>query len=96
MDIETLLAKYLVAFIMIACLGIGWVLKHSSLTKKIPNNDIPCILAIIGALLNMAMSGWTIVNGVAGFLSGLSATGFYEQVFKNWLAGRKNTTEKEV
>ena len=37
------LTSYFVPVVAIACLILGYIFKHASLFKFIPNDDIPCI-----------------------------------------------------
>lgn len=43
------LTSYFVPVVVIACLILGYIFKHASLFKFIPNDDIPAILALVGA-----------------------------------------------
>ena len=62
----TALTKYFVVVVVVACLIVGYIIKHTTFLNKIPNDDIPAILAVIGAVLNGFVSGWTIENVVDG------------------------------
>lgn len=68
---------------MLACLIIGYIIKHSTFLEKIPNNDIPAILAVIGAVLNAAVSGVSVENIVYGALMGLASTGMHQAFTKS-------------
>lgn len=62
------------------CLCIGYVIKTSF--PKVDNKFIPCIMAIIGCLLNIwIMSGVSAEILLAGMFSGLASTGMH-QIFK--------------
>lgn len=78
------LTKYFVLVVVVACLIVGYVIKHATFLKKIPNDDIPCILAIFGAVLNLAVSGLSLESAVWGALMGLASTGMH-QTFSNWI-----------
>ena len=80
----TTLTKYFVLVVVVACLIVGYVIKHATFLKKIPNDDIPCILAIFGAVLNLAVSGLSLESVVWGALMGLASTGMH-QTFSNWI-----------
>lgn len=80
----TSLTKYFVLVVVVACLIAGYIIKHATLFKKISNNDIPCILAVLGAVLNLAVSGLSIDSAVWGALMGLASTGMH-QAFSNWI-----------
>ena len=80
----TTLTNYFVLVVVVACLIVGYVIKHATFLKKIPNDDIPCILAIFGAVLNLAVSGLSLESAVWGALMGLASTGMH-QTFSNWI-----------
>ena len=86
----TSLSQYFVAVVMVACLVVGYIIKHATFFKWIPNDDIPVVLAVVGLLLNLAVSGLSIESAVYGALMGLASTGAH-QAFKSWV---ENTKEK--
>ena len=83
MDFSTL-TDHFVLIVMVACLIVGYIIKHATFMKWLPNDDIPVVLAVIGAILNPLVSGWSIENVIYGALMGLASTGFH-QMFKNWI-----------
>lgn len=85
-DFATIFNESFVAVVMIACLVLGYLIKTS--LDFIPNKYIPTILAIFGAIVNIAVSGVGIESVVYGALMGLASTGFYE-MFRNFVEGRK-------
>ena len=87
----TELTKYFVLVVVVACLVVGYIIKHATFLKRIPNNDIPVILAVFGAVLNLAVSGLSIESVVYGAVMGLASTGFH-QSFKAFI---ENTGSKE-
>lgn len=86
----TALTKYFVVVVVVACLIIGYIIKHTTFLNKIPNDDIPTILAVIGAILNGVVSGWSVENIVYGALMGLASTGFH-QAFKSFIEGNSTS-----
>lgn len=86
----TILTEHFVLVVLVACLVVGYVIKHATFFKWIPNDDIPVILAIFGAVLNLAVSGLAIESVVYGAVMGLASTGFH-QSFKTFVenAGSK-------
>lgn len=86
MDFISNLSEHFVLVVMVACLGIGYIIKHTSLFKRVPNDDIPAILAIIGIVLNLIVSGLSVDNGVYGMMMGLASTGFH-QAFTTFVEG---------
>ena len=82
------LTEHFVLVVIVACLAAGYVLKHATIFKKVPNDDIPFILAVIGALVNIFVSGLSIDSVVYGAVMGLASTGFH-QGFKQWVEKSK-------
>lgn len=70
------LTQYFVLVVMVACLVIGYILKTSF--DRVPNKYIPTILAVVGAVLNAAVSGVSIESVVYGALMGLASTGMHQ------------------
>lgn len=75
-----ILARYVVIIILLICLCLGYVIKHS--IPFIPNRYIPLIMAIVGTLLNVWMNGWSFTPEIllGGLASGLASTGTFELV----------------
>lgn len=82
----TILTEHFVLVVLVACLVIGYIIKHATFLKKIPNDDIPVILAVIGAVLNAVVSGPSVESIVYGAVMGLASTGFH-QAFSNFIDG---------
>lgn len=74
--------------VILACLVIGYIIKHASFLKKIKNNDIPVILAIFGTIINAVVSGISVESVVYGAVMGLASTGFH-QAFKTYVEKSK-------
>lgn len=88
------LTTYFTPVVVIACLIIGYIIKHS--IKVIPNDFVPTILAVIGAILNPVVCGLSVETVVYGALMGLASTGLH-QAFTRFIEGTKassETTEK--
>ena len=90
----TMLTKYYVLVVVVACLVVGYCIKHATFLKKIPNDDIPVILALFGAVLNAVVSGVSVESIVFGAFMGLSSTGLHQQ-FKAFIEGSNNDTNEE-
>ena len=84
----TVLTEYFVLVVVVACLVVGYIIKHWTLLKWIPNDDIPVILAIFGGFLNAFVSGFTIESVVYGALMGLASTGMH-QAFTRFIENKK-------
>ena len=85
----TILTEHFVFVVLVACLVIGYIIKHSTFFKWLSNDDIPVILAIVGLALNLAVSGLSIESAVYGAVMGLASTGLH-QSFKSFIEGIKN------
>lgn len=85
----TVLMEHFVLTVIAACLVLGYCIKHATILKKIPNNDIPVILAVAGAILNLVVSGVSVDSAVYGAVMGLASTGLH-QAFCRWI----NKTEE--
>ena len=84
------LTTYFVFVVVVACLVVGYIIKHATFFKWIPNDDIPVILAVVGAVLNAIVSKPSVESIVYGAVMGLASTGMH-QGFKNFVEG--NSTE---
>lgn len=80
----TMLTEYFVLVVIVACLIVGYIIKHASFLKWLPNSDIPVVLAVVGAILNAIVSGLSVESIVYGALMGLASTGMH-QAFIRWV-----------
>lgn len=74
----TILTEYFEIVVLVACLVVGYNIKHATVFKWIPNGDIPLILTVFGAILNPIVVGLSVNNIVFGALTGLASTGFHQ------------------
>ena len=74
------LSRYVVIVVLAICLCLGYIIKHS--VPFIPNKYIPLIMAVVGIILNVWISGWTFTPEIllGGLASGLASTGTFEMV----------------
>ena len=78
MDLSTL-NTYLIPIVVIACLIVGYCIKHISWLDKVSNEYIPAVLAVLGAVLGCIANGnITLESVVFGALSGLASTGLHQ------------------
>lgn len=84
----TTLTEYFVLVVLVACLIVGYIIKKSF--DFIPNKYIPTILAVLGGVLNVFVSGPSIESVVYGALMGLASTGLH-QAFTRFV---ENTDEQ--
>ena len=85
------LNDYFVAVVMVACLVVGYIIKHATFFKWLNNDNIPVVLAVFGAVLNGLVSGFSVESIVYGAVMGLASTGLH-QSFKKWIDGGKKDT----
>ncbi len=83
----SLVTNNFVFIVILACLVVGYIIKHASFLKWIKNDDIPVILAVIGAILNAIVGGISVESIVYGAVMGLASTGLH-QSFKNFIDGK--------
>ena len=83
----TILNQFFVLVVLVACLVVGYIIKHATFLKKLPNDDIPVILAVVGAILNAIVSGVSVESIVYGAVMGLASTGLHQQ-FKAFVDGK--------
>lgn len=86
----TALTEHFVLVVVVACLVVGYIIKHASFLSKVPNNDIPVVLAVVGAVLNGFVSGFSVESIVYGAVMGLASTGLH-QAFTRFV---ENKTEE--
>lgn len=95
----SILTEYFVFVVMVACLVVGYIIKHATFLHWIPNNDIPVILAVVGAALNCIVGGVSVESIVYGALMGLASTGMH-QAFTKFVEGDKtnstDTTKNDI
>lgn len=77
-----MLTEHFVLVVVLACLVIGYIIKHATFLSKINNNDIPVILAVVGAVLNTIVSGLSVESIVYGAVMGLASTGLHQAFTK--------------
>lgn len=81
MDFTTL-SEHFVLVVVLACLIVGYLLKHSF--TFVSNKYIPTILVVVGMILNGVVSGVSVESFVYGAFMGLASTGMH-QAFKQYI-----------
>lgn len=84
----SMLSEHFVLLVVVGCLLVGYIIKNSSIFKWLPNNDIPVVLAFVGAALNIFVSGLSVESVIYGAVMGLASTGLH-QAFKKWVENTK-------
>ena len=85
----TFLTEYFVVVVLVACLVIGYIIKHATFLKWIKNDNIPIVLAIFGCILNLVVSGLSVESAVYGAVMGLASTGMH-QAFSKFIESSNN------
>ena len=83
MDLNILTENF-VLVVMVACLVVGYIIKHATFFKWLKNDNIPAVLAVVGCVLNLFVSGFSIESAVYGAAMGLMSTGLH-QTFKKFV-----------
>lgn len=78
----TIIEQYFVFTVVLACLVAGYVIKKW--IKDVDNKYIPTIVTVLGLVLNLFVSGFSIESAVFGAVMGLASTGFH-QAFKQYI-----------
>ena len=90
MDFVKVLSENFVVVVFMACLIIGYVIKTS--LDMVPNKYIPTILAFLGAILNLFVSGMSVESVVYGAFMGLASTGLH-QAFTRFIESDRSTNQ---
>lgn len=88
MDFMALFQQYFVAVVVVGCLVVGYIIKHATFMKWLKNDNIPAVLAGVGAVLNVINGGISLNNIVYGAFMGLASTGLH-QLFKKFVENPK-------
>lgn len=78
----TVLTEHFTLVVLVACLVVGYLIKKCF--SFIPNNYIPALLAVLGAVVNPIAEGLSLEAVVYGSLTGLASTGLH-QAFKQFI-----------
>lgn len=79
-----MISEYIVFVVMVACLVVGYIIKHATFFKWLKNDNIPVVLALVGLVLNLFVSGFSVESAVYGAAMGLMSTGLH-QAFKQFV-----------
>ena len=92
MDFTTLMNDHFETVVVLACLIVGYLIKHTF--EFISNKYIPLILATLGGALNTLVNGVSLDVIVYGAFMGLVSVGLH-QVFKQWIEQDLSTPSSE-
>lgn len=83
----------IVPIILLLCLCVGYVIKVTPIFNKLSNNYIPFIVAVLGAILGVIVSGFNLESITYGMVSGLASTGL-NQAFQKAIGALNKEEEK--
>lgn len=88
------LQDYYISVVLVACLVVGYCIKHIAWLEKVSNEYIPTILAVLGAALAvlaayLGKSPVTLETVVYGAFTGLASTGMH-QMFSQLINKNEN------
>jgi hypothetical protein len=72
------LQEYLVPVIVVACVLVGWLIKHTPVFAFLANGYIPLIVIVLGMILGAIINGVTVESIVYGGVSGIASTGLHQ------------------
>ncbi|MBQ7916335.1 MAG: phage holin family protein [Firmicutes bacterium] len=92
MDLSTMTGYY-IPLVLIACMVVGYCIKHIPWLDKRLSDYIPTIMVLLGILLAVIHelslgAALTFETFVCGAVTGLASTGLH-QVFKNLIQNKK-------
>lgn len=75
----TFITDHYIPVVLVACLVVGYCIKHIKWLDAVSNDYIPSILALLGAVLGcVAVSQVSLENIVYGAVTGLASTGLHQ------------------
>lgn len=72
------ITEFLVPIIILACVLVGYAIKHTPFLDKVANDYIPIIVIVLGAILGAVINGVSVESIVYGAVSGLASTGLHQ------------------
>lgn len=70
---------YIMPSVAVICCVLGFCIKQALPWDRV-HDFIPLICAVVGVVLLCGFNGWTLDNLAAGAVSGIAATGLWEQI----------------
>lgn len=75
----TFITEHTIPVVLVACLVVGYCIKHIKWMEAVSNEYIPSILAILGAVLGcVAVGRMSLDSIVYGAVTGLASTGLHQ------------------
>ena len=73
------ITEYCIPIVFVACLMVGYCIKHIKKLEVISNDYIPTILAVLGGILGCVYNGGITLEAIVfGAFSGLASTGAHQ------------------
>ena len=88
LEITNIIHDYISIIIVVAGVGVGYVIKNTPKINEHLHGYIPLIVGSLGILLNVLQNGLGIEQAVIGLTSGLASTGLYE-AYKNTIHNKE-------
>ena len=88
LETTNIIHEYISIIIVVAGLGVGYVIKNTPKINECLHDYIPLIVGGLGILLNVLQNGLGIEQIVIGLTSGLASTGLYE-TYKNIIQNKE-------
>ena len=73
-----ILNPYMSVPVVAICFVVGYVIKNSTIFGKLPNENIPLIVTVVGAIFGLLMVGLSPEGFIIGAVSGLASTGIHQ------------------
>lgn len=83
------LTSYYMPLVVMACLIVGYCIKHIAWLDTVANEYIPTIMVVLGAIVGCLASGFSLEVAIHGAFSGLASTGLH-QLFVQFIEKSKN------
>lgn len=82
------LNEFMLPVVLGICLCVGYIVKKW--VVDVDNKYIPTIVTVLGVLLSLWISGWSLTPDVllSGMISGLASTGMH-QLFKQFIGNHE-------
>lgn len=69
---------YMSVPVLAICFVVGYVIKNSAIFGKLPNQNIPLIVTLVGAIFGLLIVGLNPEGFIIGAVSGLASTGIHQ------------------
>ena len=91
LEITNIIHDYISIIIVVAGVGVGYIIKETPSLKAKFKDYIPLIVGVLGILISVLSDGLGVHQVVVGLTSGLASTGLYE-AYKHVLSGGQSNS----